>query len=370
MTATLQADAPADIRKRFPVSRKPLFMAVAAIIVAALGIAWILSPPSRESTDNAYLKADSTIVAPRISGQVVAVLVQDNQPVKAGDPLVRIDSEEFEAKLLAARASVADADAGVAAARAAIVSLGAENRLAASDVAVAQTAISAAQAELVRADADGRRYEALAGEGFATRRDLERVRTTAAQALALEQRSHATLAAARDKAGVTATKRASLDADLARAIAVAARARATLRLAEQDEGYTLIRAPVSGIVGNRQVQTGDMVQPGTRLLTIVPDQGLYVVANFKETQTARMIVGQKAKIAVDALGGDALTGRVQSFAPGSGSEFALLPFEPGSGNFTKIVQRVPVRIALDPGQTVVKRLRPGLSVTATVRLRD
>jgi membrane fusion protein (multidrug efflux system) len=130
----------------------------------------------------------------------------------------------------------------------------------------------------------------------------------------------------------------------------------------------VIRAPIDGVVGDRQVEPGDYVQPGTRLLTLVPIRSLYVTANFKETQVSRMLVGQAATIKVDALPGRKLKGEVESFAPGSGSQFSLLPFEPGTGNFTKIVQRIPVRISLDPGQPGLDRLRPGLSSTVTVRL--
>ena len=147
-----------------------------------------------------------------------------------------------------------------------------------------------------------------------------------------------------------------------------AQARATLDLARQDQRHTVIFAPVDGAIGNRQVRVGDYVQAGSRLLTLVPLHALYVTANFKETQTARMQPGQKATIEVDALGGSDLRGTVESFAPGSGSSFALLPFEPGTGNFTKIVQRVPVRIRFDADQAAVDRLRPGLSVTAKVKL--
>ena len=131
----------------------------------------------------------------------------------------------------------------------------------------------------------------------------------------------------------------------------------------------MIRAPIDGVVGDRQVVAGDYVQPGSRLLTLVPLKSLYVTANFKETQVSRMVVGQPATIKVDALPGRALKGEVDSFAPGSGSQFSLLPFEPGTGNFTKIVQRVPVRIRFEPGQSGLDRLRPGLSTTVTVRLR-
>ncbi len=167
---------------------------------------------------------------------------------------------------------------------------------------------------------------------------------------------------------MTRARRAGLEAALQTARARVGQGAAALDLAQQDQRHATIFAPIDGTVGNRQVRVGDYVQPGTRLLTLVPLHALYVTANFKETQTARMRPGQAVVVAADALPGRNLTGRVESLAPGSGSSFALLPFEPGTGNFTKIVQRVGVRIRFDPGQVDVGRLRPGLSVTAKVRL--
>jgi len=368
MAATIDLPVEAK-RRRFRLSRNPLIAAAIAVLIAAAGLVWLLSPRTAESTDNAYLKADSSSVAPKVGGLVSAVLVRDNQAVKAGEPLVRIDAQEFDAKLAAAQAAVADADAGVATARAALAGLNADEGLAAAQVRAAQTSIQSADAEYSRAAADRVRFEALVAQGFATRRDVERVRATAIGAQSARARVLADRDVTSEQAAVTHARRPVLIAQLAQAEAAALRARAALELARQDQGHTIIRAPIDGVVGNRQVQTGDFVQPGSRLLTLVPSRALYVVANFKETQTRAMRPGQAATIKVDALDGDQLTGTVESFAPGSGSEFTLLPFEPGSGNFTKIVQRVPVRIRLDPGQAVVARLRPGLSVTAKVRLR-
>ena len=165
-------------------------------------------------------------------------------------------------------------------------------------------------------------------------------------------------------------RRETLDASLAEAQASEARATAALDLARQDRSYTVVKAPIDGVVGDRKSNVGDYVQPGTRLMTVVPLNALYVVANFKETQVARMLAGQPATIEADALPGVKLRGKVESFAPGSGSQFSLLPFEPGTGNFTKIVQRVPVRIALDRDQPDIERLRPGLSTTVTVDLNQ
>ncbi|MDO8296952.1 MAG: HlyD family efflux transporter periplasmic adaptor subunit, partial [Caulobacter sp.] len=180
--------------------------------------------------------------------------------------------------------------------------------------------------------------------------------------------ARAALGVRQDQAAVTGRRRAELLAAVGQARAARARAAAALDLTLQDETASVIRAPVAGIVTNRQAQIGDYVQPGARLLTLVPRSAVYVTANFKETQTTRMLAGQRAEVRVDALPGVVLKAHIDSVAPGSGSEFALLPFEPGSGNFTKIVQRIPVRLAFDPGQPDVRRLRPGLSAKIRVRL--
>jgi membrane fusion protein (multidrug efflux system) len=326
-------------------------------------------PKSSVSTDAAYLQADSSSIAPKVKGLVAQVLVDHNQAVRKGDALLRIDPEEFDARVASAEADIADAEAAAASARAALVALDAEQRLAGSNIRAAQTGIAAADAENVRAQADRKRYEDLADSGAVARRDVERFRAAAVGAQSAADRSRAQFAVSQDQAGVTAAKRATLTANLAQAEAAVARARAALVLARQDQAHTIITSPIDGVVGDRQAEPGDYVQPGTRLMTIVPMKSLYVTANFKETQVARMLPGQEATIKVDALDGKTLKGHVESFAPGSGSQFSLLPFEPGTGNFTKIVQRVPVRIRIDPGQVDVARLRPGLSTTVKVRLK-
>ena len=353
---------------KIALSRKPLIVAAVALVVALAGVLWLLAPRTSESTDNAYLRADSTAVSSRVGGLVAEVLVRDNQAVRAGEPLVRIDAEEFDARLASAEAALADAVAGVATARAALDGLGADAGLAAARVRAAQTSIQSSDAEYVRAAADRARYETLAEQGFATRRDTERVRSVAIAAASSRERSRADRDVTVEQAGVTHARRPVLAAELARAQAAEAHARAALDLARQDREHTIIRAPIDGVVGNRQVATGDLVQPGTRLVTLVPGRGVYVVANFKETQTRRMAPGQAVRIYVDALDGKPLHGRVESFAPASGSESALLPFEPGSGNFTKIVQRIAVRIELDPSERELQGLRSGLSATVTVAL--
>jgi membrane fusion protein (multidrug efflux system) len=364
------AVSPAPTRRKLTPSRRTMLVAAVALAVAAGGSLYIAAPPSRESTDDAYIGADVTTVAPKVRGLIAQILVQDNQAVHAGDPLVRIDPEEFDARVATATADLADAQAGVASAQAALVSLDAEEQLAAANVRAAQTAIRSSEAQAERANLDRHRFEVLVPTGAASQREADISKAAAITAVQDVAHSGAMLDVSQQAASVTAAKRATLQAALQKSEAAVGRARAALDLALQDQRHTLILAPIDGVVGNRQAQPGDYVQPGTRLMTLVPLKAVYVTANFKETQTRRMQPGQHATISVDALTGDDLTGTVESFAPGSGSTFALLPFEPGTGNFTKIVQRVPVRIRFDPDQPGIARLRPGLSVTARVALKQ
>jgi membrane fusion protein, multidrug efflux system len=363
--------APAAARPRaarLPFSRRTGISVGVALAVALAGAVYIALPKGAESTDAAYVAADTTTVAPKVRGLVAEVLVAHNQRVHAGDPLVRIDPEEFDARVAAANADLLSAQATVAGARASLVSLDAEQRLAGANVRAAQTSIRAADAQSARASADQARFDALVASGAVARRDADTYRAAAITAASDADHSRAELQVSQSQADVTAAKRASLQAALAQAGAAVARAQAALDLARQDQGHALVRAPIDGVVGDRQVEAGDYVQPGTRLMTVAPLAQVYVTANFKETQTGRMVAGDPVAIKIDALPGVTLRGHVDSFAPGTGSQFSLLPFEPGTGNFTKIVQRVPVRIRFDPGQPAVARLRPGLSTTVTVKL--
>lgn len=361
---------PATAARKAPFSRRTAIAVGAAVVLAAAGAAFIVAPKAAVSTDAAYLQADSSTVAPKVRGLVAEVLVRHNQPVRRGQPLVRIDAEEFDARVAAAAADLQDAQAAVLAAKAAFVALDAEEALAASNMAAARSTIRAADAQSEQAEQDRVRYENLVATGAVARRDAERIRAAAITAVSDAQRRRAEFEVSRNQAAVTHARRATLAAQLAQAEAAEARAQAALALARQDQGHTLVRAPIDGVVGDRQVEPGDYVQPGARMMTVVPVRALYVTANFKETQVARMAPGQPAAIKVDALPGVVLKGQVESFAPGSGSEFSLLPFEPGTGNFTKIVQRVPVRIRIAPGQAGLERLRPGLSTTVKVTLRS
>jgi membrane fusion protein (multidrug efflux system) len=352
------------------ISRKALIAVGSAVAVAVAGVIFIALPKRSVSTDSAYVQADSSMIAPKIRGLVAEVLVDHNQVVKRGDPLVRIEAEEFEARVAGAKADLLNAQALVASAYASLSSLTAEEELSASQVRSAETAIRSADAQHERADADHERYESLTRTGAVSRRDVDALRAQAISAQADADRSRAQYDVSRHQLQVTHAKKQTLQAALAQSQAAVARANAALTLAQQDLDHTLIFAPIDGVVGDRQVERGAYVQPGTRLLTLVPIQAIYVIANFKETQTARMLVDQPAEIEVDALPGVTLNGKVESFAPGSGSQFSLLPFEPGTGNFTKIVQRIPVRIRFESGQSELARLRPGLSTTVTVRLID
>jgi membrane fusion protein (multidrug efflux system) len=358
MTTTYDADAKSETGSRagfrIPAPRRALIVGLAAALLMAAGAYWILSPASSVSTDDAYVKADSTIVAPKIQGLVAAILVRDNQIVRAGQPLIRIDPEDYQQAVDAAAADLASAEAVLA-------QQSAQQSLAEANARAASSAIRAADAERDRARADWERYDALLQNNDIAKRQADQVHATALGAAADADRSRAQFAASEQEVAVVDRSRAQLEAAVAKA-------RAALSLARQNLSHTVIRAPVAGIVGDRVAQTGEFVAPGTQLMTVVPMNTIYVTANFKETQTARMLVGQPAEVEIDALPGKRLKGEVESFAPASGSEFSLLPFEPATGNFTRVVQRVPVRIRLKPGQDGYDRLRPGLSADVTVDL--
>ncbi|MBS0412260.1 MAG: HlyD family secretion protein [Proteobacteria bacterium] len=311
---------------------RALAVASVAAVVALAGGLWINARRDQVSTDDAYVRADKTVISPKVRGAVEAVLVADNQPVRAGQALVRIDPTEYDLRLTGAEGDLMAAQAAAAQARAGLARLDAEEKLAKSQVAAAQ---------------------ALAGPKGPADPALRQAFETA-----------------RGQALIGAHSRAEVAAALAQAQAAEYRARTALAAAKAERAATLVTAPADGVVGDLQAAVGALVQPGVTLMTLVRPATLYVTANFKETQTGRMLAGEAAEVRVDALPGRVFKGRVASLAPGTGSEFALLPFEPGAGNFTKIVQRVPVRIALDPGQPGMERLRAGLSAVVTVRLKE
>lgn len=370
MSDALAAVAVASLRseRQLPFSKRTASVVGVAVIAATGGAFWIWSPKNSETTDAAYVQADSSIIAPKVRGLVAKVLAAHNQPVRKGEPLLQIDPEEFQARVIAAQADVRSAEAQVQSAKAALLAQDADEHLAASNIRAAASAVTAADAQNTRAQADRVRFENLADTGAVAGREVEAIHAAAITARSDAERSLALLDVSRGAADAVRAKRAVLHAALVQAQAILQRAQAGLILARQDLEHTLVLSPIDGVVGDRQVEAGDYVQPGTRLLSVTPIRALYVTANFKETQVSRMAPGQRVKIKIDALPGQVLSGHIDTLAPGTGSQFSLLPFEPGAGNFTKIVQRVPVRIAIDTGQPYLARLRPGLSAEATVEL--
>jgi membrane fusion protein (multidrug efflux system) len=303
------------------------------------------------STDDAYVKTDSTIVAPKVSGYVAEVAVEDNQAVKTGDVLARIDDRDFRAALDQARADVTAAEAS-------IHNLGAEINMQGAAVAEAKAQLAATQASLTFAQADAARYRDLARTGAGTVQKAEQSEAARAEAAALLTRDEAAVVSAERRVAVLQTAREQAEAQ-------AEHARAVARQAELNLSYTTIAAPIDGTVGARTLRVGQYVTAGTQLMAVVPLHSVYVVANFKETQLSDVRPNQPVEVEVDGYPGAKWKGRVDSLAPASGLEFALLPPDNATGNFTKIVQRIPVKIVFDdPEQGGA--LRAGMSVEPTI----
>jgi membrane fusion protein, multidrug efflux system len=309
---------------------RALIVSAIALVVIVGGLFFIFSDKPTTSTDDAYVQADKTIVSPKVRGMVLQIVAQENRPVKAGDPLVKIDPEEYDLLIAKAQGDLMAARASEAAAHAGLSRLDAEEKM-------AEGAVNSA--------------EQLAGaKGASDPLFRQAFQTAHGQAL------------------VAARTRGEIQAAMGEATAAEYRAKTELDAAQLQKAQTSVVAPAGGTVADIQATVGQMVQPGVTLMTIVGQAQPIITANFKETQIGRMRPGQAATVKIDALAHVTFTGHVDSIAPGSGSQFALIPFEPGSGNFTKIVQRVPVRIALDPGQAGLDRLRAGLSAEVTVRV--
>jgi membrane fusion protein (multidrug efflux system) len=349
-SASADRVAPRGVALRRAVRWAGLILFLAAL--AAAGFYWWTTVRFLQSTDDAYLRADQVTMAPKISGYVSEVLVRENQGVAAGEPLVRIDAANYRAAL-AREIAMRDArQADVAISEAQL-----QQQLAA--VAQAQAQLAGDEVDARFAAAEAERYRRLAATGAETAEKL-------AQMVNRRDRSMATLQS--DKAALLAAQRQAetTRAQIAQARAQVEAAGASIHEADLDVDNTLVRASIAGRVGDLTVRVGQYVQPGTRLLTLVPVQDIYVIANFKETQLAAMQVGQHASVAVDALNGRRIDAVVESFAPGTGAEFALLPPENATGNFTKIVQRVPVRLRLHTDAPTLARLVPGLSVSVEI----
>ena len=307
-----------------------------------------------ESTDDAYVKADSTIIAPKVSGYIAQVLVGDNQPVKAGQLLARIDDRDF-------RAALGQADADVAAAEAAVRNLDAQIALQQPLIEQGTADVAAAEATLQFAQEEQARYDGLMKSGSGTLQRAQQTDAALREKTAQLQHGKSGLLAAQKKVDVLTTERA-------RAVAQLDRARAVEQQAALNLSYTRISAPVDGTVGARSLRVGQFVQAGTQLMAVVPLDAVYVVANFKETQLTHMRNGQPVEVRIDSFRGTTLKGHVDSLSPASGLEFALLPPDNATGNFTKIVQRVPVKIVLDD-HSLKGLLRPGMSAEPVVNTK-
>jgi membrane fusion protein (multidrug efflux system) len=305
-----------------------------------------------ESTDDAYVQADSTIVAPKVSGNLSEVLVADNQPVKAGQALAKIDDRDYVASLDQAKADVAAAQADIENVKAALQQQQAV-------ISQARATVAVDQANLTFAEQDNARYGTLADRGSGSVQNAQQALSRRDTARATLERDTAAVVAAEQQVGV-------LQAQLAKANATLLHDQAVQEQAQLNLGYTTIVAPIDGVVGNRSLRVGGYVQAGTQLLAVVPLAAVYVVANFEETQLAAMHAGDPTSIVVDTYSKRAVKGHIDSIAPASGQEFALLPPDNATGNFTKIVQRIPVKIAIEPDDPLRGDLRPGMSVTATV----
>ena len=334
-------------------------LAFALLLVAGALLvlyAWNLPPFSRsiQVTDNAYVRGQTTVIAPQVSGYVTQVLVQDFQQVREGQPLVRIDDRIY-------RQRVAQAEANVAAQVAGLNNSQQSRRSSEASVAGQSAAVESARAQLVRAQADMRRVAELTTEGSLSLRERDQTLAALRQAEAAVHQAEAQRTIASEQVRTVVVGRGGLEAAVQSA-------QAALQLAQIDLANTVVRAPQAGQVSELGVRLGQYVTAGTQLVFLVPEQ-VWVVANFKEAQTARIVTGQKAIVSVDALGGAELTGRVQQLAPAAGSEFSVIRADNATGNFVKVAQRIAVRIAIDPGQPLARRLRPGMSVEARVDTR-
>ncbi|WP_287876782.1 HlyD family secretion protein [Aquitalea sp.] len=332
-----------------------LGLAAVAAGAVAWGGYWWQTGRYLQTTDDAYLKADSVVIAPKIGGYASEVLVTANQQVRRGDPLVRLDGRQYQAMLEQSRAQLEAREADLQRARADIAQQQAQ-------IAQSRAQETVARLTLAHASEEVKRYAPLSVTGAASDERLAELRNNQAQAQANLDAASAVLKAA-------TTRLVTSQAQLAQAEAQRKAAEAAQRQSHLDVDDTVLRSPQDGRVGDLSVRVGQLLQAGTRLMSIVPVQQMYLVANFKETQLQRMQVGQRASLHVDALPDVELHGVVESFSPGTGAQFALLPPENATGNFTKIVQRVPVRIRLDIPPALRARLLSGLSVTAEVDTR-
>ena len=333
-------------------------LALGGITLAVLAAAFYYlnrdeSAAATQATDDAYVAADMTFIAPQVQGQISRVLVEDNQPVKPGTPLVEIDDRDF-------RIALEQAQAGVAAAQADVANLQAQLDKQSSSLAQANAALKASSASVKLAQAENTRFAHLAEDGSGSLQAQQQAAAQLSIQQANQQRDQATVQAVTQQTRV-------LQAELDKAKAGLAKARAMQDNAALNLSRTHIAAPIAGVVTQREARAGALASIGKPLMVVVPLQSLYVEANFRETQLAQLRVGQPVTLQVDALPGVSLRGHIASIAPASGASLSPLPAHNATGNFTKIVQRLPVRIALDAGQAQLKNLRVGMSVRPEIQ---
>jgi len=352
--APAQEPAPAKAKSR----KKPV---ITALLLGALAFGgyeafhWWTEGRFMVSTEDAYVQADITILSAKVSGYVSSVAVANNQSVKAGDLIAKIDDGDYRFALQSAKDKLATQQS-------AIERIGRQIEAGRASVAQAEAQIASAQAGFERAESDYGRQQQLARSDFTSRAALENAKASRDQAEAGVKAAQAALAAARANVDV-------LSAQQTEARRVAAELQTSVEKAQRDLSFTEIRAPADGVIGNKAVEVGTFVQPGARLAALVPLTSVHVDANFKETQLAHLKPGQKVKIEVDAFPDADIVGIVESVSPASGAVFSLLPPENATGNFTKIVQRVPVRVAVSSEIAQQGLLRPGLSVVVDVDTR-
>ncbi len=359
--APADAQSPAQGAAALPVGLKRLRrLAVGVLVLIVAGLVaqwWWVEGRWIEGTDNSYVQGDIVTLSPRIEGEIIAIHIRDNQRVEAGTPLLTLDPADWRARLDQARGAVGEAEASIATARRQV-------EQARGAIAQAYAAIEQAQAEQIRATADATRSTSLVGSGWTSRQAND-------TAIATARKADAGLGAARAQHDIADQTLTVAQAVAAQAESRLIGARATATLAANGLSYTVLRAPFSGIIGNRAAQLGQHVAPGQQLLALAPPpEKLFIIANFKETQLRHIRPGQTVRVTPDIDSAAVVTGRVDSIAPATGALFSILPPENATGNFTKVVQRVPVKIILDLGQAgQIGWLRAGLSVTAEIDTR-
>ncbi|MEM6049165.1 HlyD family secretion protein [Erwinia sp. P7711] len=335
-----------------PAKRTLLLLLLLAVLLGMAFFVWSAMNHHRARTDDAVVTADYTLVAPKVSGYIRTVNVSDNQPVKAGETLATIDDRDY-------RVALETAEANLQVSQAKLSSIEAQLEQQQATIAQTDAAVSASEATLSYAGQNAERYRRLLKTGTATADEQQKTNASMREASAQLRQSQAAALAARKETGILQASLKQAKADIAASTANVDQARLNL-------SYTTITAPIAGSVGQRSVRQGAWVSAGTRLLAVVPLQQTYIVANFLETQLTHVQPGQGVAVKVDALPGVTLRGHVDSIAPATGSTFAAITADNATGNYTKVVQRLPVKIVLEPGQPERARLRVGMSVVPEI----